>query len=165
MTYAELSLLPPSAYLDPETFKTPYDGLPPAAYRDGMAAQGDILGDHLRQTAAYYLSLAAKASYPDRASHESCSSHFLAALGALTFIPSMDPDTCLDSILLALASGDLEEAGDRADDLLEWLRGGGFCPRATAHQEISGALSLAGFRPLPGSPFPDLLFLLVPTSR
>lgn len=40
----------------------------------------------------------------------------------------MDPKACLRAMLTALTEGNLEEAAERAADLAEWLRKGGFKP-------------------------------------
>ena len=40
----------------------------------------------------------------------------------------MDPDACFSELLLALAEGDLLTAGERAEDLRNWIVAGGFYP-------------------------------------
>lgn len=40
----------------------------------------------------------------------------------------MDPEACLQAMLTAITDGELELAAERAADLAEWLRKGGFKP-------------------------------------
>lgn len=43
----------------------------------------------------------------------------------------MDPSECWDSMLVAFATKQWQEAGKYAESLLEWLDGGGFSPQPT----------------------------------
>jgi len=40
----------------------------------------------------------------------------------------MNPDACWEKIMEALADGEWNEAEDKFDDLLNWLKQGGFYP-------------------------------------
>lgn len=53
----------------------------------------------------------------------------------------MDPNACLDLILTALTGKNFVEADDHAEDLIQWLRHGGFTPRRSAEIELNRAMT------------------------
>jgi hypothetical protein len=53
----------------------------------------------------------------------------------------MDPNVCLDRILAALENKDFGEADEAAEDLIQWLRRGGFTPRRSAEIELNKAMT------------------------
>jgi len=44
----------------------------------------------------------------------------------------MDPTKCLEELIDCARAGDHEGMMDKAEDLADWLRGGGFSPKGRA---------------------------------
>jgi hypothetical protein len=55
----------------------------------------------------------------------------------------MDPDACWRDLVEAIQESDYKTAGERAEDLLGWMKRGGFPPKINLENEIQHRIAFA----------------------